>query len=810
MGVLTGNHACSDWLQDTDLFGNDIKEEGPMTMEECCERCWNISNCAGVTFNKSPPGYADHMCNLKFSSAGKRHSPGEYSMIIRPNFPPPPPPPPPSPPPSPTPPANVPSSWKARNATADMLIGVPTTSRAGYQGVHVGNGYISSTLDTHGTEFIAGVFNGKGTKSQRASIPSPLAGASPASNLVEHAAALDMHDAAFLRLFNVSSAALGRRTHNRNQRRQRQSTSTADSSLDDTCILRQYAHRSLHHVFVADVSCSLTAPATVGFDLVPAPSIAVTSQVVHSTSDVLCQSHTIREPEETWSPAIQVVSCTRNLGSGNTAWTNDFPAGESSSHVVSTRYSSIDDDVTDNSTQALLTRALQDYGTAMNMSTAHLFEEHMRAVAAISAHQPRVHGNIELARVVNASMYALMTTVRENVTYSSSPGGLATNSYHGHTFWDVETWMWPNWNIFHPLVRYRAHKSGGARDNGVKHHFYGLMFPWESAFTGQEVDPAPGTTIEEHIQGDIVFAYYQHWLLTADVDWLRSTAFPVIEGIAQFWASKAVPNKDGSFSIPDIMGPDEYHGPVNDSLSLRLAYSLAHPAGRPQNETFKHVGDNLVILFDDSQQYHPEFKGYNGSVVKQADVILLGYPLGYNMTAKVRKNDLNFYAIVTDPRGPAMTWSMFAIGFMDIDMLGVADPFFLRSYAENINGNYLVWSEVAGGGGAQNFITGAGGFMQCVWAGYGGLRITDNGLLINNPRPPPNSTSIDIDGFSYLGHVLSLSVHSASAWTLLDTTPKRAEVAPLRIRFANQSSMPLQIGTPVHASGTAYIQEAQP
>jgi hypothetical protein len=64
----------------------------------------------------------------------------------------------------------------------------------------------------------------------------------------------------------------------------------------------------------------------------------------------------------------------------------------------------------------------------------------------------QVAGNPDLARAINASLYALMCAVRPGVTYSSSPGGLATNAYNGHTFWDVETWMWPTWLAFHPDV----------------------------------------------------------------------------------------------------------------------------------------------------------------------------------------------------------------------------------------------------------------------------------------------------------------------------------------------------------------------
>lgn len=45
-----------------------------------------------------------------------------------------------------------------------------------------------------------------------------------------------------------------------------------------------------------------------------------------------------------------------------------------------------------------------------------------------------------------------------------------------------------------------------------------------------------------------------------------------------------------------------------------------------------------------------------GHPVKQADTVMLGYPLGLPMTPEVRRNDLEAYEPVTDPDGPAMTW----------------------------------------------------------------------------------------------------------------------------------------------------------
>lgn len=45
-----------------------------------------------------------------------------------------------------------------------------------------------------------------------------------------------------------------------------------------------------------------------------------------------------------------------------------------------------------------------------------------------------------------------------------------------------------------------------------------------------------------------------------------------------------------------------------------------------------------------------------GRPVKQADAVMLSFPLGLSVPPQVRRNDLETYELVTDPRGPAMTW----------------------------------------------------------------------------------------------------------------------------------------------------------
>ncbi len=136
----------------------------------------------------------------------------------------------------------------------------------------------------------------------------------------------------------------------------------------------------------------------------------------------------------------------------------------------------------------------------------------------------------------------------------------------GHVFWDTETWMFPGLLLLHPdiardnLLQYRINHQDGAMTKARSYNppYDGTMFPWESAFTGQETCLPMFKTgeYEHHISGDVAFAMRQYWDLTQDSDWLTSRAYPVVRGIAKFWASR-VSFENGEYVINGVVPPDE-------------------------------------------------------------------------------------------------------------------------------------------------------------------------------------------------------------------------------------------------------------
>jgi len=277
--------------------------------------------------------------------------------------------------------------------------------------------------------------------------------------------------------------------------------------------------------------------------------------------------------------------------------------------------------------------------------------------------------------------------------------------------------------------------------------------------------------LEQHISADISIAARQYLYMTSDVAWIKNPGFELLSKVGDFWVSKAKCGESGKCHIYKVVPPDEFadHG-ENDSIytnwvakmALEFAAEAADIVGGKKNPKWKEVADSLVLPFDEEKQAHPEFTGYKwGTPIKQADVVLLSYPLKMPMPQQVRLNDLELYAKVTDESGPAMTWGMHAIGYI---MSGKgyekqAAENFNRSFA-NVRQPFLVWSETPTGG-VTNFITGAGGFLQTITFGYCGLRINQDHITLS-PSLMEGATSLENRGLQYLGRSFTIRLDAAS------------------------------------------------
>ena len=371
-----------------------------------------------------------------------------------------------------------------------------------------------------------------------------------------------------------------------------------------------------------------------------------------------------------------------------------------------------------------------------------------------------IEGDAQAQQDVHSMMYHLYSFTREGTAYSLSPMGLSGLGYNGHVFWDTDLWMFPALLVLHPelgksLVEYRYQRLEAARRNAFSHGYKGAMFPWESAETGVEETPvwALSGPFEHHITADVAMAAWNYYCVTQDKDWLREKGWPLLSATADFWASRVERNGPGHYDIKNVVAADEWAENVDNNAftnasakaNLNAANEAAKLLGIAQNADWKLVADNIPILKmkDGVTQEHAT---YNGEGIKQGDVNLLPYPPKEITDPAQIKKDLDYYSTRVPTEGtPAMTQAIFALLYARIGDADKAAHFFSDSYIPNLNPPFRVIAETKGGTNPY-FATGAGGILQSVMMGFGGLDITPKGITQIKSTLPTGWKSLTLKG----------------------------------------------------------------
>ncbi|MGH2442305.1 MAG: hypothetical protein ACRDFX_03970, partial [Chloroflexota bacterium] len=144
-----------------------------------------------------------------------------------------------------------------------------------------------------------------------------------------------------------------------------------------------------------------------------------------------------------------------------------------------------------------------------------------------------------------------------------------------------------------------------------------------------------------------------------------------------------------------------------------------------------------------------EFDGYDGRLTKQADVELLSYPLEFVSKREQIARDLDYYAKVIDPDGPAMSFSVYSIVSAQLGRPEEAYEYFKRGYLPNIRKPFFSFSETPLND-EPFFCTGAGGSLQALLAGFTGLRLREDHFVLS-PTLPFQWQSLTLSALYLLG-----------------------------------------------------------
>ena len=371
-----------------------------------------------------------------------------------------------------------------------------------------------------------------------------------------------------------------------------------------------------------------------------------------------------------------------------------------------------------------------------------------------------IEGDPQSQQDVHSMLYHLYSFSREGTALSPSPMGLSGLGYNGHVFWDTELWMYPAILVLHPeiaksLVEYRFQRLDAAKRNAFSKGYKGAMFPWESAETGVEETPvwALSGPFEHHITACVGIAAWNYYAVTQDKQWLREKGYPILSATADFWASRVERNGPGHYDIKNVVAADEWAENVDNNAftnaaaksNLQFATEAAKLLGLVPDPDWINVASNIPILKMENGVTR-EHATYKGEGIKQADVNLLSYPLKQITDVAQIKKDLEYYETRVPNEGtPAMTQAVFTTLYARLGNADKAYHWFKESYMPNLNPPFRVIAETKGGTNPY-FATGAGGIIQSLLMGFGGLDITPNGITQLKTILPSQWKSLTITG----------------------------------------------------------------
>ncbi|KAH8685776.1 glycoside hydrolase family 65 protein [Tricladium varicosporioides] len=401
---------------------------------------------------------------------------------------------------------------------------------------------------------------------------------------------------------------------------------------------------------------------------------------------------------------------------------------------------------------------------------------------------------------------------------SVSVGGLVSDSYAGLVFWDADYWMSPGLNLNFPswakqISNFRIKQHPQALANAVFNNYPNgsALYSWTAGKYGNCTGTGPCIDYEYHLNYDIAFNLLQQYNITQNQTWFDNGPRQIIESAAIMTSHLLQYNESTkSYWLHNMTDPDEYANNIDNGAFtissaaelLKQANSLRELQGLSINETWETQLENIEYPSAPSN-ITLEYTGMNNSVaVKQADVVLLTYPLdfGQDYTEEDKLLDLDYYANKQSPNGPAMTYSIFAVNSNALSPSGCsAYTYTLNGFLPYLRAPWFQFSEQAVDDVTLNgntnpafpFLTGHGGANQVVPFGFLGVR-TDQPVLYINPSLPPQIPSVKIRKFYYAGATLSATMNQTHTLITRLSTPSHAGVSD---KYEN-GSLPLIVGTP--------------
>jgi trehalose/maltose hydrolase-like predicted phosphorylase len=411
-----------------------------------------------------------------------------------------------------------------------------------------------------------------------------------------------------------------------------------------------------------------------------------------------------------------------------------------------------------------------------------------------------IEGDSELQRAVRLALFHLIGSVADEGEAAVGARGLTGDGYRGHVFWDSDVFVLPFLAATHPaaaraMLEYRIRRLPIAREAAGKLGRAGARFPWESAADGSDVTPTHAHLptgeiarirtgeLEEHIAADVAWAAscYIDW--TGDADFALGSGRDLFLDTARYWASRVRLDADGRAHLYGVIGPDEYHEPVDDNAftNVMARWNLRRAAALNEDDAERaawlHLADTLVDGYDAMSGIYEQFAGFSrlepliiadvaprrpiaadlllgrertasAQVLKQADVLMLHHLVPDEVAPGSLLPNLDFY----EPRtahgsslSPAVHAALHARAGRFREALNA-----LRIAAR------IDLDDLTGTTASGVHLATMGGLWQALAFGFAGVR-PRSGKLVVQPHLPPEWGALELR-LRFRGHPFGLRI----------------------------------------------------
>ena len=351
--------------------------------------------------------------------------------------------------------------------------------------------------------------------------------------------------------------------------------------------------------------------------------------------------------------------------------------------------------------------------------------------------------------LADASLFYLLSSVHPSSPASTSIFGLARwhdyHYYYGHIMWDIEFFSVPVLTFLYPaaartLLEYRSSVLPAARANAKLNGYAGLQFPWESGPThGEESSPGKGKAShhEDHVSADVAWAFTQFAHLTGDTGFSREHGWPVVQGVADWIASRATKTRRG-YEIRRSMGIAERDRAADNQaftnmgavVVLEQATMLADQLGKDADPRWAEIARRLVVPRDARTGALRSHDGHRFRETKGAtpDPLAGLFPLGYRTDTRTEQATIRAYLEVAgDYLGSPMLSALYGVWAAWAGDRRASLDMFERGIGRFTSGRFLQTLEYDPAvfpdeGRAGPFFANLSGFLQACLFGLPGLR----------------------------------------------------------------------------------------